>query len=157
MNAIEWILIVAASLGLSAAVWFLWRHRREDRRAALIDRARREFQQRREWHEARFFTLASQSGKPRGLAWTDCDFQADVAYARQRESGQLQAFVAVLVRFQAIEGGDMEDNPNVKNVRTATAVFSYVDDHWDTEGRAVFNLIPTQTIQHFQHELEVVE
>jgi len=157
VNAIEWILVVAASLGLIVAVWFVWRHSREDRREARTDRARREFQQRREWFEARFFTLASQSGKPRGLAWLECDFQTDVAYARQRESGQLQAFVAVLVRFKAIEGGDMEDNPNVDNVRTATAVFSYVDDHWDTEGRTVFNLNPVQTIQHFQHELELVE
>lgn len=157
MTALEWMLIVVAGAGLGTAIWFFWRQRRDDRREALTETARREFQQRREWYEARFFTLASQSGKPRGLAWQECDFQSEIAYARQRESGQLQAFVSVLVRFRAIEGGDMEDNPNVSNIRTATAVFSYVDGRWDTEGRTVFNLNPTQTIQHFQHELELVE
>lgn len=157
MNAIEWTLIVVAGAGLTVALWFFWRHRRADQREAVTDLARRQFQQRREWYEARFHTLASQSGKPRGLSWHECEFQKDVVFARQRETGQLQAFVGVLVRFKAIEGGGMEDNPNVNNIRTATAVFSFVDGQWDTHGRTVFNLNPEQTIQHFQHELELVE
>ena len=50
----------------------------------------------------------------------------------------------------------MEDNPNVSNVRAATAVFNF-DGVWTTEGRAIFNLNPTEAIRHFQSELEMVE
>lgn len=157
MSVTEWILIGGATAAIVVVLGLLWKLRLQGRRELNLDRARDEFQQRREWFEARFFTLASQSGKPRGLTWLECDFQKEVAFARQRAGGRLQAFVSVLVRFEAVEGGGMEDNPNVANVRAATAVFSYAQGRWDTEGRVVFNLSPAQTIQHFQHELEAVE
>ena len=51
----------------------------------------------------------------------------------------------------------MEDNPNVGNLRAATAVFKFEGDRWTTEGRAIFNLNPTEAIQHFQNDLELVE
>src|SRR5664279_316690 len=52
------------------------------------DRQRRaEFQIQRERLEAKFFEMASNSGKPRGLRWTDCSFENEITYARQRENG----------------------------------------------------------------------
>lgn len=157
MNAIEWMLIGAAIVGVTLIGRTALRRWRAQQREEATETARRRFHERREWFEARFLTLAGQSGKPRGLTWGECDFQKDVAFARQRETGQLQAFVGVLVRFKAIEGGGMEDNPNVGAIREATAVFSYVGDNWQTDGRTVFNLNPAQTIQRFQHELDLVE
>lgn len=120
-------------------------------------RARERFQQRREWLEAQFVTLASQSGKPRGLRWVDCDFANEIAFARDRRSGNLRALVSVAIRFEAVAGGPMEDNPNVGNIRAATAVFRCDGDQWKTDGRALFNLNPSEAIEHFQHELELVE
>lgn len=116
--------------------------------------ARQDFQLRREWLEARFFTLASSSGKPRGLTWVDCDFDDEVVFARERRTGELRALVGLTIRFEAIEGGGMEDNPNVANLRAATAVFHHRNGAWETDGRSVFNLTPEQTVDHYQHELE---
>jgi hypothetical protein len=118
--------------------------------------ARQLFQRRREWLEAHFVQLASQSGRPRGLTWIDCDFEDAVAFARDRQSGNLRALVSVAIRFEAVAGGPMEDNPNVGNVRAATAVFRFDGQQWQTDGRALFNLNPAEAIEHFRHELEAV-
>jgi len=122
-----------------------------------LNRARKLFHLRREWLEARFFTLAATSGKPRGLEWVDCDFDDDVSFARDRNTGQLRALVGVTIRFRAVEGGGMEDNPNVGNLRAASAVFHLDGDQWGTDGRVVFNLSPVQAIAHYRQELELVE
>ena len=122
-----------------------------------MNRARKLFHLRREWLEARFFTLAATSGKPRGLEWVDCDFDDDVSFARDRNTGQLRALVGVTIRFRAVEGGGMEDNPNVGNLRAASAVFHLDGDQWGTDGRVVFNLSPVQAIAHYRQELELVE
>ncbi len=119
-------------------------------------KARELFHRRREWLEAEFLSRAGKSGRPRGLDWVDCDFDDEVAFARGRQNGQLHALVAVTIRFDAILGGGMEHVEAVGNLRSATAVFRFDRDHWETEGRAVFNLSPEETIQHFAHELEGV-
>ncbi len=121
-----------------------------------MESACQQFQLRREWLEADFLSGARRSGKPRGLEWTDIEFEKEIAFARDRHSGQLQALVAATISFAAVPGGGMEDVEAVGNLRSATAVFSFVNNKWHTDGRAVFNLNPTQTIQHFKHELEQV-
>ena len=84
--------------------WFR-RPSKETRHAVEFQSGRKTFHQCRERLEAKFFELASSSGKPRGLRWTDVDFDDDVIYARHRHSGELSAFVAVTIGFEAIEGG----------------------------------------------------
>jgi hypothetical protein len=160
MEAYGWVIAAAAVVlmigGIGAGVFAVrrWLVYRDEARLA---KARGTFHRRREWLEARFLTLASQSGKPRGLAWADCDFENDVTFARDRNSGQLRALVGVTISFRAVEGGGMEDNPNVGNLRAATAVFSFDGSEWTTDGKPLFNLNPAQAIQHYQHELEMVE
>jgi len=127
------------------------------RRRARLERAREEFHRRREWLEAHFWKQAAASGRPRGLAWVECEFADEVSFARDRIQGHLHALVAVTISFEAVAGGGMEDVPAVKDQRAATAVFRYVGHQWQTEGRTVFNLNPAETIRHFRHELEVVE
>jgi hypothetical protein len=107
--------------------------------------------------EAKFLQVAGRRGTPRGLEWIDCDFDDAVSFARDRRSGELTALVAVAIRFHAVEGGGMEDVEAVGNQKAATAVFRHRGDEWTTEGRAVFNLNPRETIEHYQHELERVE
>lgn len=129
---------------------------RAKRRESRMAEARRGFQLRREWLEAHFLTLASSSGRPRGLTWADCEFANPVCFARDRATGNLRALVGVTIQFEAIEGGGMEDVEAVGNLRAATAVFQFEGDRWETDGRAIFNLNPDETIRHFQHELEAV-
>ena len=61
-------------------------------RQRQLDEARLLFHRMREQLEAKFLQRAALSGKPRGLRWADCEFEHDVAYARDRQSGQLCAW-----------------------------------------------------------------
>ncbi|MDP6468395.1 MAG: hypothetical protein QF918_11685 [Pirellulaceae bacterium] len=131
-----------------------WQKRRNE---ALMERGRTSFRRRREWLEARFLTLAEQSGKPRGLRWTNCEFDDDVAFARDRRSGRPRALVAVTISFEAIPGGGMEEVEAVGNLRAATVVFRLDGPGWETDGKACYNLSPAQTIDYYHNELETVE
>jgi hypothetical protein len=128
-----------------------WRQRRE------AERARSEFRRQREVLEAKFFDLAAASGKPRGLRWVDCDWLEGVTFARDRTTGLLTAFVAVNIRFEAIEGGDMEDVAAVGNIRDAAAVFHYQRGQWGTGGRALFNMNPADALDRLQEQFAPVD
>ncbi len=152
MSSAGWWMIggLGAGLMLAAIVWPGWKRKL---RAAKQCSALKLFQQRREWLEARFLTVASQSGKPRGLRWSDCDFENGVRFGRDRNTDELRAFIGVTIKFEAIENGGMEDVAAVDNRKVATAVFGFDGKEWTTDGRAVFNLNPDETLEHFQHEL----
>ena len=159
MWTLGWIALGLAALlaACAAAAYLLWRPYRHVRQEKSFARARREFHLRREQLEAKFLHQASESGKPRGLRWVDCDFDNDVTYARDKRNGQLSAFVAVTISFEAVEGGGMEDVEAVSNLRAATAVFGFDEKRqWYTEGRAIFNLNPSEAIQYYQANLELV-
>jgi hypothetical protein len=149
-----WVVVAVACVAI-VLVLVAWMLRRP--RQITLEHARRLFHLRRERLEHRFFLLAAQSGKPRGLEWVDCEFDDDVSFARDRHTGRLRALVGVTIRFRAVEGGDMEDNPNVGNLRAASAVFLMDGDDWSTNGRVLFNLNPAEAIEHYRQELEVVE
>jgi hypothetical protein len=128
-----------------------WLRRRESRRAL------QEFRLRREMLEAKFFDVASGLGKPRGLRWTGCDWQEAVTFGRDLRTGQLAAFVAVEISFEAIEGGDMEDVEAVGTLRDATAVFHYNGVSWGTGGKALFNMNPADAIRRLEGQFEPVK
>ncbi|MGE3778284.1 MAG: hypothetical protein AB7F89_13935 [Pirellulaceae bacterium] len=148
--------LIAISVG-SFALVYAWPLISGREPLGKFDMARRSFHRRREWLEAKFLTLAAQSGKPRGLRWVDCEFDDDVAFARDRRTRRFRALVGVSILFEAIEGGDMEDVEAVANRKAATVVFRLDGPDWEVDGRALFNLNPAQTIEQFQHELEVVD
>ena len=154
MNSVYYWIAGAVVLGHIVALTFYLLNRRGN--AQKVDDAIAEFHRRREWLEADFLTAATASGKPRGLRWSEVDFENGVTFARDRANGQLRAFVGVTIGFEAIEGGGMEDVEAVSNLRTATAVFRYVEEKWVTDGRTLFNLGPAEAILHFQHELELL-
>ena len=153
----QWIAVLAGACAATGVVAVLVvRPVRAAMRASRYERARRDFHRCRERLEAKFFQLAGESGKPRGLRWTGCDFDDDVCYARDRRSGELRAFVAVTIAFEAIEGGGMEHVEAVGNLRAATAEFRLIDGRWQTEGRAIFNLTPAEAIDYYRENLELV-
>jgi len=151
-----WIaLAVFASIGVALVLG--WRPLRRFGRHVHLERAREAFRLQRERLEAKFLQAAQASGKPRGLRWSDCDFDSDVLFVRDKKTGELAALVGVTVQFEAVEGSDMEDNPNVSNLRNASAVFYFQHGHWNTVGKAVFNMNPGEALEHFKNQFERVQ
>ena len=119
-----------------------------------VPEIQKRFVQQREHLEAAFFAAACASGKPRGLRWKDCEWENEVAFARERQTGRLAALAAVTIAFEAIEGGEMEGVAAVGNLRNASAVFFFDAGRWRTTGRAIFNLNPGEAIEHFKGQYE---
>jgi hypothetical protein len=157
MDAVTSILIsagVIVTLGLLAILY--WKPVRTWRQQQEAEQAIRAFRLQREQLEVKFFDLAGSRGVPRGLRWLECDWQNDVTFARDLGSGLLTAFVAVNIRFEAIEGEDMEDVEAVSTVRDAAAMFHYQKGRWGTGGRPLFNMNPQDAIERLQGQFEPV-
>jgi hypothetical protein len=150
------VLSIGVAILAAVGVALSLRPIRAARTAERLARAQRDFHRQRERLEARFIERAAATGKPRGLRWADVDFDDDVIYARDRRRGQLKALVAIEVRFEAIEGGGMEDVEAVPRVRAATAEFLHDGDRWATEGRVYFNLAPAAAVKYLASDLELV-
>lgn len=103
-----------------------------------------------------FRTAAAATGKPRGLRYKACELHDEVEFAEDRATGELYALIGVTIRFEAIEGGDMEDVEAVSNLRYATAVFVHRGDAWTTDGRTVFNHSPQQALERYAESLAPV-
>jgi hypothetical protein len=151
-----WIWMTGAGVLAALCVALVWAALRHPRRTS-VERARKLFHLQRERLEFRFSQLAAQVFRPRGLDLADCDFEDEVSFARDRHNGRLRAYVAVTIRFQAIEGGGMEDNPNVNNLKAGSAEFRLDASDWGTDGKVHFNVNPVEAIQRYQQELEMVE
>ncbi len=151
-----WIVAGIVAVGVVALIcaWKPLQHRWLRRDA---EQARQTFRLHRELLEAKFFTMASSLGKPRGLRWLDCQWQDQVVFARDRQAGLITAFVGVNIRFEAIEGGDMEDVAAVGTVRDACALFHYQLGGWGTGGRALFNMDPQTAVDRLQDQYESLE
>jgi len=152
MDYLYWIIPLA--LGLAGMAVFFWRQGRHlDPRVQMED-ARARFDRDRERLQAQFFAAASSSGKPRGLRWTQCQWNELIEWVRDKQSGQIHALVGVTIAFEAIEGGDMEGIEAVGNLRNASAVYFLQGGQWQTAGRAVFNLNPAEAVEHFKGSYE---
>lgn len=150
-----WWLILGGG-ALLAALTLLWRPLRMVARNAQFARARRYFRPQREHLEAKFVQLASARAAANTPHWFDCDFDDDVAYVRSRATGTLSAFVAVTV------ADNNSDDPAggggaVGNLRVGTAVFRFDRGHWDTDGKAILDLSPSEAIRCYRDDLEMVE
>jgi hypothetical protein len=130
--------------------------------AGLPARLRRLFREQRGRLQDEFFAAASASGKPRGLRWLALDWtvqgvEPEPLLARERGGGPFVALLPITIRFEAIPGSDMEGLPAVGNLRVATAVFFWHRGRWQTSGRALFNLQPTEALQHFRDQYTPLE
>ena len=143
---------MALLLGLLLAAPGLARRFRRRQEISAVDR----FRMQREQLEAKFFDLARGRGIPRDLRWVECEWLPEVTWGRSIEDGMLTAFVGVNIRFEAIEGGDMEDVEAVGLVRDAAAIFHFQDGRWGTGGRAMFNMDPHAAIDRLVGQFEPV-
>jgi hypothetical protein len=146
--------LVALAFVIGGLAWPTWSQQRRTKRLA---QARGAFHLRREWLEVQFLKMVSDSSVSRGLVWDDCDFDDEVVFATDPSTGRLRAFVAVSMGFEAARGGVGDGNSNVGKLRAATAVFLFDSRRWTTDGRAVFNLNPLETVERFRLELDVVD
>jgi hypothetical protein len=148
------VILGTIAVAVVAALLWGWRPLRRFGRQVQLERARESFRLQRQRLEAQFLQAAQASGKPRGLRWKNCHFDAEVTFVRDRQTTEIAALVGVNVQFEAIEGSDMEGNPNVDNLRIASAVFFFHRGHWNTVGKAVFNMNPGEALEHFKNQYE---
>jgi hypothetical protein len=134
-----------------ALVVLAWRPLKTFGREVQVERARELFHLQRARLQDQFFQTAAASGKPRGLRWKECQWEAPVEFARERKSGQIAALVQVSIQFEAVEGGDMEDVPAVRDLKNASAVFYFDRGQWRTLGQALFNKNPNEVIRHYNN------
>lgn len=149
-----WILgCLLAILSIAALAWRpLWMAARETR----FTQAKRDFHRQRERLEAKFIKLATAHSKPENPRWADCDFDDAVAYVRNRASGELSAFVAVTVALEGFGHSGNMTSDLIGNLRAATAIFRLDGDHWETDGRAILNLSPSEAIRFYKNDIEIV-
>jgi hypothetical protein len=147
-------IIAIALLVLGAVAWGIWWSKW---RVTPLTQAKQRFHAQRERLEAKFIQLASAHANPNAPQWADCAFDDDVAYVRDRATGELSAFVAVTIASEDMgaAAGGMADA--VGNLQAGTAVFRFDMDHWVTDGRAILNLSPAEAMQRFCKDLEFVE
>ena len=104
----------------------------------------RQFDRQRQELEIEYFKLASSTGLPRGLRWLNCDWLPSRVLLRDRTTKQPNLLISINLRFEAIEGSDMEEVAAVSNVRDACAVFQMQNNAWTTSGRTLFNMNPEE-------------
>ncbi len=92
-----------------------------------VDHARLLFRQYREWLEARFVTVLSQSDPALGERWESAHWHDEVLWARDRQTRRLLALVCV-----HFDPGPFEF-PHTQ--RHATAVFEFHNGRWWVEGK----------------------
>lgn len=149
-----WILGSIAALIVLVSVTAIPLAKRWKKREVQV--AMRQFKVQREQLEAKFMDLAQSIGKPRGLRWLDSDWLNAVAFARDRQTGLITAFAGINIRFEAIEGGDMEDVAAVSTIRDGVAVFHYQNGSWGTGGKALFNMNAEEAISRLTAQFEPV-
>jgi hypothetical protein len=152
-----WLVVMSLFAGVVLIAAAAWRPLARRMRKRRVAEALRLFRLQREMLEAQFFHQASSLGKPRGLRWVECDWQDAVTFGRDVKNGMITAFVGVNIRFEAIEGGDMEGVEAVSAIREAAAMFHYQRDRWGTGGRALFNLNPADALAHYQGQIEPIQ
>ncbi len=155
MTETGWILVGAVSL-LAVAAMAAWRPLRARWMECQFGRARRDFHRQRERLEAKFVYLAASESPGDAAAWDHCQFDDDVAYVRNRSSGELAAFSAFHMGIDVYDIRPVGSCELVGNSRAGTAVFRFDGHHWDTEGRAILNLSPFEAIRFYQDDLEMV-
>jgi hypothetical protein len=123
--------------------------RRREAAAAL-----RQWQAEESVLKSRFLELARSAEKPRGLNWAECEWTDAFLLSRERDTGLLTAFVGLVVRFEPIEGGEMEGVEAASMPRDTTAVFHYRKGRWGTGGRALFNMAPDEALSRLANQFE---
>ena len=74
----------------------------------------------------------------------------------RQDIGILTAFVGINIRFEAIEGGEMEGVAAVGTIRDAVAVFHFHQGSWGTGGKALFNMNPQDALVRLESQFRPI-
>lgn len=156
MFELWWWLLVGIAAAL-AALTVIWCPNRKASLKVRLAQTRRDFHWQREALEAKFIRLASSKAGPNSPSWDDCEFDDDVAYVKNRNTGELSAFVALTVSVNVYGDSTSGGRGPIGNLRAGTAVFRFDDNHWETDGRAILNLSPAEAIRFYRNDLEMID
>jgi len=151
-----WWVLVAAILLVAAYAWMYFPARRVIPESRLAE-VRRDFHRQREHLEAKFVQIGSNPARRNAPRWVDCEFEDDVAFARNRVTGELMALVGVTIALEESRNLSGRSGDLVGNLRAATAVFRFLQGRWETDGRAIFNYTPAEAIRFYHRDLEMIE
>jgi hypothetical protein len=150
--------LVALALALAFGLWWVGRGYRRARRLAAESVAAQAALVLGPALAERFLAAANATGKPRGLRWTALEWASTPpVFARDLAGGELYALVGASFSFTAVAGGDMEGVEAVGDVRGGTAVFVWRGGRWGTDGRAVLNLEPGETLARYAKGLLAID
>lgn len=128
-------LACATSLGcvvaVSAVAWYATRPLSP---ARLLERLARDLPD----LQSEFFEAGVKSGKPRGKRWTGCAWGTEQVLARDKASREIVAFVNVALH--------LEPDPSHAEERTGSAVFFFNAGRWQTVGKTLLNLRPSEVL-----------
>ncbi len=148
MDSSVWIVIGLVILLLLILLWRIFRG--PPPKEAIEQMLSRREKQLRQEH----FERASQSGKPRGLRWIEIEWGEETTLAWDRPNQLWVALTETTIRFEAVEGSDMEGLPAVSNLRTSTALFFFDKGDWRASGKTIFNLTPGEVLERFASQYE---
>jgi hypothetical protein len=94
------------------------------------------------------------SGRPSGLRWVEITSAGEPLFVRHPGRGELAVRVPVQIRFEAIEGGEMEDIAAVPLPRSGTAIFRHICGKWQVGERIRFNISPEELLRQPGNEWE---
>lgn len=152
MTPVLTILLGLVVVALLTFVWLTWRRRQAE---VQFQNAVASFPLQSGLGD-QFLAAANATGKPRGLRWKSCNLQGKTIFATNRGTGEIYGLTGAAIGFEAIPGGDMEDVEAVGDIRYVTAVFVYRNGHWQTDGRAIFNLEPAQALERLSETTQFI-
>ena len=152
----EYWWVVVAVVVLAAACAWTWFALRKAIPQSRLAEARRDFHRQRERLEAKFVQLGSYPANRDAPRWIDCDFEDDVAFARNRATGELTALVGVAIEIEDLDDRSSRSGEASTSHRAATAVFRFHEGRWATDGRAIFNFTPVEAIRYYERDLEMI-
>ena len=82
------------------------------------------------------------------MIWVSYVEGGEIVWAKVWAEGRLLALVPVVVQFEPIAGGSLEDVLQSRDPRAVIAVFRWTRGKWSPDSRAIFNLTPHQLIEH---------
>ncbi len=146
-----WLIPLLIVIVLVLAV-FIYRHARLFGHHVQIERTQELFQLQHERLEAQFLQAALASGNPPGLRWRACRFNQEIVFAREKQSGQLAAFVGMEAELEPMEPANGQAAPPGHGA----ALFYFQRGHWHTSGEAFLNFTPAQVLEQFRPRYEPV-
>lgn len=146
----ESVILLAAMTAIAAAT--LWRPAMRFWLHLRFEKARALFHRERERLEARLVKQITVPVVTGEMEWLDCEFDDQVTFLRDRQSGAFVALVAIILGPQTpwVVVSDEESRGH------GVAIFRFHKNHWVADPKVHMNLTPDEVVQEFGGRMELV-